>query len=100
MRIFRLFLREFWLFGLKQASACLFGGAFLALLLATRLYYPADAWISRYDFLVFAALGIQGVLLLLKLESWEEAAVIAVFHVVGTIMEIYKTGAGSWAYPE
>ena len=100
MAMFRLFLREFWLFGLKQAWACLFGGAFLALILATRFYYPEGAWLSRYDFLCFAALGIQGLLLALKLETWEEAAVIAVFHVVGTIMEIYKTQAGSWAYPE
>ncbi|WP_413993682.1 DUF817 domain-containing protein [Labrys okinawensis] len=100
MAFFQLFLREFWLFGLKQASACLFGGSFLALILATRFYYPAQPWLSRYDFLVFAAFGIQGLLLVLKLETWEEAAVIAVFHVVGTIMEIYKTSVGSWAYPE
>lgn len=100
MAMLRLFLREFWLFGLKQAWACLFGGSFLALILATRFYYPEGAWLGRYDFLCFAALGIQGLLLALKLETWEEAAVIAVFHVVGTIMEIYKTQAGSWAYPE
>ncbi|CAM5764766.1 membrane protein [Labrys miyagiensis] len=100
MMTFRLFLREFWLFGLKQASACLFGGAFLALILATRFCYPPGFWMSRYDFLVLAALGIQGLLLALRLETWDEAAVIAIFHVVGTIMEIYKTSVGSWAYPE
>jgi uncharacterized membrane protein YoaT (DUF817 family) len=100
MAFIKLFLRELWLFGLKQASACLFGGSLLALILATRFYYPLAPWLSRYDFLVFAALGTQGILLVLKLETWEEAAVIGVFHVVGTIMEIYKTSAGSWAYPE
>lgn len=100
MAIIKLVLREFWLFGIKQVWACLFGGAFLALILVTRFYYPVDAWLTRYDFLVFAALGIQGLLLALKLETWEEAAVIAVFHVVGTIMEIYKTSAGSWSYPD
>jgi uncharacterized membrane protein YoaT (DUF817 family) len=100
MTSIRTFAHEFWLFGLKQASACLFGGLLLAIMLATRSYYPLEPWLNRYDFLVFAALAMQAVLLLLKFETWEEAAVIAVFHVVGTIMEIYKTAAGSWAYPE
>jgi len=100
MQNIRIFLDEFWRFGLKQAWACLFGGAFLALILATRLWYPADAPLHRYDFLLFAALAIQAVLLLTRLERPEEAIVIAAFHGVGTAMEIFKTHAGSWAYPE
>ena len=100
MQIIKLILRESWLFGLKQAWACLFGGAFLALILGTRFWFPADAWITRYDFLVFAALGIQVALLLLKLEGPSEAIVIGAFHVVGTVMELYKTAIGSWAYPD
>ena len=39
-------------------------------------------------------------LLATKLERWDEAIVIFVFHVVGTIMEIFKTAHGSWIYPE
>ncbi len=35
-----------------------------------------------------------------KLERWDEALVILIFHVVGTIMEIFKTAHGSWIYPE
>ena len=35
-----------------------------------------------------------------RLETWEEARVIFVFHIVGTVMEIFKTGVGSWLYPE
>ena len=35
-----------------------------------------------------------------KLETWEEARVIFVFHAVGTAMEIFKTSVGSWLYPE
>ncbi len=34
------------------------------------------------------------------LETIEEAKVIAAYHVVGTVMEIFKTSAGSWIYPE
>ncbi len=94
------FLFEFVSFGVKQAWACLFGGLMLALLLATFLFYPADAALSRYDFLTLAALGIQAAMLATKLETWEEARVIFVFHVVGTIMEIFKTQVGSWIYPE
>src|ERR1700761_5537050 len=100
MQNIRLFLYEFWLFGLKQAWACLFGGAFLALILATRLWYPADGPLQRYDFLLFAALGIQAILILARLERPEEALVIAAFHCVGTAMEIFKTHVGSWTYPE
>ncbi|MDB5457045.1 MAG: hypothetical protein JWP92_2630, partial [Caulobacter sp.] len=91
---------EFLLFGLKQAWACLFGGAMLALLVATKLWWPHDAPLARYDFLVLASVAIQAALLALKLERWDEAAVILIFHVVGTIMEVFKTAHGSWIYPE
>ncbi|MDO9432533.1 MAG: DUF817 domain-containing protein [Phenylobacterium sp.] len=91
---------EFLLFGLKQAWACLFGGAMLALLILTHFFWPADPVIARYDFLVLAAVLIQGLLLATKLERMEEALVILIFHVVGTAMEIFKTAHGSWAYPE
>ncbi|MFX4906853.1 DUF817 family protein, partial [Acinetobacter baumannii] len=36
----------------------------------------------------------------LRLESFDEAKVIFVYHVVGTVMEIFKTHMGSWSYPE
>jgi uncharacterized membrane protein YoaT (DUF817 family) len=91
---------EFLLFGFKQGWACLFGGLMLALLLATHLFYPRGVPLARYDFLTLSALAIQSSMLALKLESWREAKVIAVFHVVGTIMELFKTQAGSWLYPE
>jgi uncharacterized membrane protein YoaT (DUF817 family) len=93
-------LFEFALFGFKQAWACLFGGLMLALLLATHLFYPAGAPVARYDFLTLAALTIQLIMLKLRLETLEEARVILAFHVVGTIMEVFKTAAGSWLYPE
>ncbi|PVM73009.1 DUF817 domain-containing protein [Caulobacter radicis] len=91
---------EFLLFGLKQAWACLFGGLMLVLLVGTYLFWPHDAALARYDFLVIASVAIQALLLLLKLERWDEAAVIAIFHLVGTAMEIFKTAHGSWIYPE
>ena len=95
-----LFAYEFIRFGVKQAWACLFGGAMLALLIGTYLWYPAGAKLARYDFLVIASLAIQAAMLLFKLETLEEAKVILLFHIVGTAMEIFKTAVGSWAYPE
>lgn len=94
------FVFEFVSFGVKQAWCCLFGGLMLALLLGTHLFYPADARLARYDFLTLASLAIQAGMLATKLETWEEARVIFAFHVVGTAMEVFKTGAGSWLYPE
>ena len=93
-------LYEFALFGFKQGWACLFGALMLALLLATHLYYPEGAALARYDFLALAALAIQLAMLALRLETLEEAKVILAFHVVGTVMELFKTAAGSWLYPE
>lgn len=91
---------EFLLFGLKQAWACLFGGLMLALLIGTKLFWPEHAPLARYDFLVIASVAIQALLLALKLERWDEALVIFIFHVVGTVMELFKTAQGSWIYPE
>lgn len=91
---------EFVVFGLKQGWACLFGGALLALLIATRVLWPQDAALARYDFLFLAAIALQGALLATKLEQPAEAVVIFLFHVVGTAMELFKTDAGSWIYPE
>ncbi|WP_010413582.1 DUF817 domain-containing protein [Citromicrobium sp. JLT1363] len=96
----RLWIYEFLLFGFKQGWACLFGGLLLALLLATHFLYPDDAPLARYDFLTLAALSIQLGMLAFRLETWDEAKVILIFHVVGTVMEIFKTYAGSWVYPE
>ncbi|MEN5342587.1 DUF817 domain-containing protein [Achromobacter mucicolens] len=93
-------LYEFFRFGVKQAWACLFGGLMCALLLGTHWWYPKDAALARYDFVTLAALGIQAALLALRMETWSEARVILMFHVVGTCMEIFKTAAGSWIYPE
>jgi uncharacterized membrane protein YoaT (DUF817 family) len=91
---------EFLLFGLKQAWACLFAALMLALILGTHLFWPDGAALARYDFLVLASVAIQATLLATKLERWDEAAVVLIFHVVGTIMEVFKTAQGSWIYPE
>jgi uncharacterized membrane protein YoaT (DUF817 family) len=94
------FVFELVSFGVKQGWACLFGGLMLGVLIVSFLFYPANAPLPRYDFVTLAALAIQAGMLATRLETWEEARVIFVFHVVGTVMEIFKTGVGSWIYPE
>ncbi|QYH36417.1 DUF817 domain-containing protein [Salinibacterium sp. M195] len=94
----RMLAIEFTVFVLKQAWACVFGGALLAVLVLTRLWYPESATLARNDFLVLAALAIQALMVVFKLETLRELRVIILFHIVGTVMEIFKTDAGSWTY--
>lgn len=96
----RSWVYEFLLFGFKQAWACLYGGLLLGLLLVTHWFYPADAFLARYDFLVLSAVSLQIAMLAFRLESLSEAKVILAFHIVGTVMELFKTSHGSWIYPE
>lgn len=98
--LFRGALWEFFLFVFKQGWACLFGALILSLAMLSKLFWPHHAWLARYDFLFLAALLIQVLLLVLRMETIREAKVILMFHVVGTIMELFKTSVGSWIYPE
>ncbi|OYY68959.1 DUF817 domain-containing protein [Sphingomonas sp. 28-63-12] len=93
-------LYEFALFGFKQGWACLFGALMLSMLIATHLFYPAEAPLARYDFLTLGAVAIQLAMLAFRLESLREAKVVLAFHIVGTAMELFKTAHGSWFYPE
>jgi uncharacterized membrane protein YoaT (DUF817 family) len=96
----KAWLAEFLVFGVKQAWACIFGGALLAVLLAARLWYPDDAAVARNDFLTIAAVIIQIVMVATRLETLRELRVIILFHLVGTGMELFKTAVGSWEYSE
>ena len=91
---------EFTLFVLKQGWACLFGGLLLAAILTTKVFWQPDWPLHRYDALFLFAIVTQAVFLWTRLETWEEARVILLFHLTGTAMEWFKVGAGSWAYPE
>jgi uncharacterized membrane protein YoaT (DUF817 family) len=92
--------REFLVFGLKQARAAIFAGSFFVVLFASS-HIPLFG-LARYDFLFVAALLIQVVLVRARLETKDEAKVIFLFHIVGLVLEIYKTHPmiGSWSYPE
>ncbi|WP_334079175.1 DUF817 domain-containing protein [Microbulbifer sp. M83] len=96
-----VFIRELWLFGVKQAYACMFGGFLLLVMIVTRYWYPLES-LHRYDFIFLAAVAFQLFLLLFRFETLREALVIVVFHLVATVMELFKTAdaIGSWVYPE
>ncbi|UYO98126.1 DUF817 domain-containing protein [Microbacterium sp. M28] len=91
-------LIEFAVFVLKQAWACVFGAALLVAIVAARLWYPDDAVIARNDALTMAAVLIQVAMLVFRLETGRELWVIVLFHVTGTVMELFKTDVGSWMY--
>lgn len=94
------FLKEFTVFGLKQARACVFAGSFFVLLFLSN-HIPLFG-LPRYDFLFIAAVLIQIVLYLTKIETKDEVKTIVLFHVLGLALELFKTSplVGSWAYPE
>lgn len=95
------FIKEFFVFGIKQAYASLFGGALLFVMILTSFWYPIN-FIHRYDFIFLFAIFFQIFLVLFKLETPKEFLMIFIFHIIATIMEVFKTSPniGSWNYPE
>lgn len=93
-------MHEFLLFGIKEARACVFAGSFFLLLFLSN-HIPLFG-LARYDFLFIAAIVIQAVLYFTKLETKNELKVIFLFHIIGLVLELYKTNPaiGSWSYPE
>lgn len=91
-------LVEFVVFALKQGWACVFGAAMLVLLFATAVWYPDGAALARNDFVTLAAVAIQILMVVFRLETLRELRVIILFHIVGTGMELFKTSVGSWIY--
>lgn len=93
-------LLELVFFGIKEARACLFAGLFF---LAVFAVPRAGLFgIPRYDLLLVIALGIQGLMLWSKLETWDEAKAITLFHLIGFALEVFKTSSAiqSWSYPD
>lgn len=93
-------MKEFLIFGIKQAQASIFAGSFFLLLFLSN-HIPLFG-LARYDFLFITAVLIQLILYLTKLETKDEVKVIFLFHIIGLILELYKTNPeiGSWSYPE
>lgn len=99
MKKFPYYSYEFLIFGLKQFCACVFAGSFFVLLF---LSHHISFGLFRYDFLFLAAVLLQIILVVLKIETKDEAKTILLFHVIGFALEVFKTNPaiGSWSYPE
>lgn len=94
------FLYDFFLFGLKQVRCILFPLSLIFLFFITSyIHFPH---IYRYDLLFIGALFVQFLLVYFKLETKDEAKTIFLFHIIGLVLELYKTSpmVGSWSYPE
>jgi len=96
----RRFAVEFLYFGIKEARACLFVALFFAAVFT--LPRAGLFGIPRYDLLLIIALAIQAWMVWVKLETWDELKAICLFHVVGFVLELFKTSSGiqAWSYPD
>lgn len=83
-----------------ELKSCLFALCIVFLLLVSKLLPLEAVGLPRYDFLLLGCLLVQAVLLLTRVETWREALVIVVFHVLGFGLEAFKVAQGSWSYPE
>ncbi|MBT9099005.1 DUF817 domain-containing protein [Methylovulum psychrotolerans] len=92
------FFTELLFFGLKEARACLFAGLFFLAVFA--LPRQGVFGIPRYDALLLIALVIQLWMVWAKLETWDELKAICLFHILGFLLELFKTSSGikSWGY--
>ncbi len=96
----RTFIIELWRFFIANLRASIFGVFLLAMFLLTEtITIPL---LSRYDFILLAAVGFQICMLLFRFERPREFFVIIIFHLLATGMELFKThpSVGSWTYPD
>lgn len=91
--------KEFFIFIKKSAWAAIFGIGLMMVIVLTQ--YVSLPNIARYDVIFISAIVFQTIFLITKIETWKEVKVILLFHLVATVMELFKTssGIGSWSYP-
>ncbi len=87
----------------KAVCAALFGILLLlAFVITAPMGHESFYGLYRYDYLLIFAVVVQIFLLYFKLESWSEAKVIALFHIMAMGMELFLThpAIASWQYPQ
>ena len=88
-----IFLKELLVFTRKQAWASVFGALLLLTIIVTRWINFTHFFLTRYDVIFLAAIFIQFVLLVIKMETFRELKVILIFHILAVIMELFKTSS-------
>jgi len=85
-----------WTFVRVQVASVAFAGAlFAGILVTTYVRLP----LAQYDAMLLYVLALTVGFYVARWETLREVGVIAVFHLLGLALEIYKVHAGSWTYP-
>ncbi len=79
---------RFLTFGWLQARSCIFPAVIFITLAISK--YVTIPFLSRYDFILLVCVLAQLLMILFKLETWDELKVICMFHVIGLMLELYK----------
>jgi len=82
----------------QEALCCIFPIAVLVLIYLSQVIRIPG--LPRYDVLFVACIFIQALMVRFRLETLDEARTIALFHVIGLCLELFKVNQGSWSYPE
>jgi uncharacterized membrane protein YoaT (DUF817 family) len=93
----RVALENAGLFVWLHLRACIFAFSVFGTL---ALSHVTTLGLPRYDFILIVLLLVQASMYFFKLETLEEIKFITIFHLVGFVLEQFKTHVGSWAYPE
>lgn len=96
--IFPKNIAQLWEFGYRQALSCVFPIAVFGTLALTR--WIEVPHVPRYDLILLVLLLVQWFMYRSGTETRDEIKVIAVFHLIGLGLELFKVHMGSWAYPE
>ncbi|PEY39568.1 hypothetical protein CN354_09270 [Bacillus cereus] len=92
------YMKQLLFFTYQQALSCIFPVViFVTLALSKFISIPG---LYRYDFILIVCLLTQYMMYKTNMETKDELKVIAVFHLIGLLLEIYKVHFGSWSYPE
>ena len=97
------FARQIFSFLLQGVISSLFPVVILVTLGASGIAYRHGLGVpglARYDLILIVCLLTQYIMWRTKLETTDEVRVIAVFHLLGLALELFKTGMGRWSYPE
>lgn len=101
MRSGHTFFSQVVWFGQQEALSCLFPGILFLVFGVTKLIaHDLPLGIQRYDVILCVCLVAQWGMYRAELETRDEIKVIAVFHLLGLLLELYKTHLGCWTYPE
>ena len=93
------YLHELVGFVRRCADASLFGALLLVGIIVIRIFPPTE--MSSLDVLFLYAVVVQLFLIVFGYENKKEVAIILIFHILASVMEIFKThpSIGSWSYP-